>query len=144
MSAGDVFFSSGEIPAHRRMMFVVSGTVDYVKDDGNAELVEGGEWMCEAVLWTRWTHCGSAVCSCEGKLLELDAEEFSRILSPFGTDHAKQYGEDFVAVLNRTEEADLTDVKTNDHIMEASIGKVFGTRIHEGSEVSDEVIGNVS
>merc|ERR1719414_2145169 len=58
MHAGDVLFTSFEVPSIRRMFFIVNGTFKYTTTDIVDEATKA-EWMCEAELWTAWTHCGT-------------------------------------------------------------------------------------
>jgi len=71
-----------------------------------------GQWMCEAFLWTHWSHCGTARASQTSRLLALDAEKFQSIIATFPTPHARHYAELFVEAINEFEIDELTDLET--------------------------------
>lgn len=95
----DVLFSDLEVPTNPRMFFVVSGSLLYLQDEV-VQAVDRGIWISEAVLWTKWTHCGMARSKDEVRLLVIDAEHFTETVSHFPSDHAGRYAETFVDYLN--------------------------------------------
>jgi len=67
-----------------KMFFITMGEMAYsyaYSTDDTPWRVRDGEWMCEAVLWTRWEHRGrlTAASSC-CDMLELNASEFQAII----------------------------------------------------------------
>merc|ERR1711920_861034 len=67
--------------------------------------------MCEGVLWTMWTHLGTARTTSNTIILEVAASKFQEIVSAFPTDHARIYATEFVELQNgKLEENTLTDI----------------------------------
>jgi len=100
----DVLFTDLEVPTAPRMFFVVSGSLRFMQNKVVIP-VDKGSYLCEAVLWTLWTHCGTARAQTETRLLVLDAEKFQDTISYFATEHAQMYAAAFVNWLNSTEGA---------------------------------------
>merc|ERR1712107_282568 len=85
--------------------------------------------MAEALLWTRWMHCGTLKADVESTLLVLDAEKFQRIVSPFPTDHCHRYASAFVERLNVSERTKtMTDLilKDSDDIVATAFPELYG------------------
>lgn len=105
----DLLFHAGEVPSQPRMFFVVHGGIMYMKDK-NIMRADRGMWMCEQVLWTNWTHAGTARTTSETTLLAVSAEKFQEIVSTFPTEHAGSYARAFVKSLNTKAVNDLSDI----------------------------------
>lgn len=110
---GDIVFHDLETPSWQRMFFIISGTLQYLQRDADPRFVKDGEWLCEAVLWTNWMHCGTLQAETNCTLLVLDKEQFCYTISPFPTHHARDYAGAFVEELNRTDRDFLTDLRDN-------------------------------
>jgi len=120
VSQGDVLFSDFETPARPRMFFIVSGSMEYTGrrralaprpgDAGPlARRLGAGDWVCEAVLWTRWKHRGTLTAQSDCcRLLDLDAQTFFQVCETFPSVHPAIYAEEFVSHLN-----DLSASPTN-------------------------------
>jgi len=109
LSAGDVLFSDLEVPTLPRMFFVISGAIEYKQEDESDKRIGKDSWLCEAACWTRWTHCGTAVAMPDTRLLVLETAAFQDIISPFPSDHAGNYGVEYVQRLNKAGKLSLTD-----------------------------------
>lgn len=96
----DMLFTDLEHPDHPKMFYVLSGRLMYTTSKGDPQLIEHGCWICEANMWTRWTHCGTLRAVCECRLLVVDSIKFQDIISSFPTDHAGLYAQEFVDWLN--------------------------------------------
>lgn len=113
---GDIIFSENETPAHPRMLFLTSvGMLTYHVNGEQPQVLSGGQWMCEAVLWTTWVHCGTLVSEAHCKLLQLDAEKFRTIMSRIPTRDASKYGSAYIQKLNRVDRARLSDIWMPDY-----------------------------
>jgi len=66
-----------------RMYFMVSGESKYVLGFGEDEpyKVGPGQWLCEAALWVEWEHRGSLHARSTCEISQLDATEFSTIMT---------------------------------------------------------------
>jgi len=115
VSHGDIIFSDLETSTCPRMFFVAGdGVLQYVSDAAGTGYLRQGCWAGEAALWTRWMHRGTLRADTDCTLLALDAEKFSKIVSPYPTSHAQHYAEAFVQCLNDCAISDLTDLQTSD------------------------------
>merc|ERR1712176_932459 len=83
LDIGDILFSDLEVPHVPRMYFVESGVFDYECEQLPLERAEHGDWMCEAVLWTSWSHCGTMRAMSRISLLGIEAQRFQSILETF-------------------------------------------------------------
>lgn len=113
---GDVIFHAGEIPSPPKMYFVWSGTMQYEKINGSMTLVNQGQSVSEAVLWTKWAHRGLLTALGNCRLCTINAELFQAIVSNFV--HVSKdpwvYANQFVANLNLCEEvSDITQMTTS-------------------------------
>jgi len=65
-----------------------SGDVDYIQEPSFASLVQHqsrtrvkqGSWLCEAALWTRWIHVGSAYTLSPVKLVAVNAQQMFQLV----------------------------------------------------------------
>mmetsp|Transcript_14225 Transcript_14225/g.40735 ORF Transcript_14225/g.40735 Transcript_14225/m.40735 type:complete len:1022 (+) Transcript_14225:2-3067(+) len=112
MYKGDLLFSDFEVPSSKRMYFIVNGGLHYSQPRRLATPASKGMWMCEAFLWTHWSHCGTARAAQTSRLLALDAEKFQTLVSTFPTPHARHYAELFVEAMNEFEIDELSDLET--------------------------------
>lgn len=62
--------------------YLVEGRVTYVQDPETSAVyapehtaVSAGKWLCEAALWTKWIHVGTAFVDEFAQVMSLDAEE---------------------------------------------------------------------
>jgi hypothetical protein len=129
---GDVLFSDLETPTIPRMFFVTTGSLLYFQGF-TSKAVNEYSWMSEGVLWTRWTHCGTARCNTESRILQVDAEGFQDIVSHFPSDHAGSYAAEFVTWANSCAQEHLSDLGAT---MEEAIGMVSAA-FPEGDSDSD-------
>lgn len=83
ISKGDILFSTGERPAHPRMLFVMVGQLRYVHEVMLAKEVGVSSCLCEMVLWTKWVHKGVLRAATECSILALDAAKFQEITVHF-------------------------------------------------------------
>eukprot|EP00427_Karlodinium_veneficum_P053617 CAMPEP_0169403048 /NCGR_PEP_ID=MMETSP1017-20121227/55513_1 /TAXON_ID=342587 /ORGANISM="Karlodinium micrum, Strain CCMP2283" /LENGTH=373 /DNA_ID=CAMNT_0009509167 /DNA_START=51 /DNA_END=1172 /DNA_ORIENTATION=+ len=87
--------------------------------DIHFELVQKGQILCEAALWTDWENVGElAACENSGLLLIFDAEKFAHIVRQYraGRIHAVRFSHRYVWKLNRCTPCDITgfDFTLND------------------------------
>lgn len=139
LSVGDVLFSDLEAPTNPRMFFIEKGTTQY-KQESRALLikfVEHKEWLCEQVLWTPWTHCGSLQAVTETRLLALDAKKFQSLLSGAHDAHISRYAEAYVSVLNELGKDGLTDVGCVNEDMDDIIAYAYPEMVPEDEEEPD-------
>lgn len=61
-----------------------------------------GEWVSEAVLWTTWENTGELLCSLEGNLLALPAQEFGEMIQTYPGAHFEtaMYARAFIQTLH--------------------------------------------
>jgi len=126
---GDVLFRNLEVPTHRRMFFVVSGELDYLEtqDDGRSQVMgklQKGDWFCEGVLWTTWTHVGTLRANTESQLLALESDMLPDIIGSFPSDHVTSYSREFIRALN-DQPANITDMPLDEYVMEEIIDITF-------------------
>lgn len=140
LHTGDVLFRDLEVPAYKRMFFVMNGGLIYKKDN-ETKYVEKGDWMCEAILWTNWTHCGTVKAYTETMLLVLDAEKFQETISTFPSDHPGMYAEEFVKRLNMAGRF-LTDTAIDIYEIEVMIEEAFPKEDESDEESSNEDVEN--
>jgi len=111
MSAGDVIFSTGEIPARPMFYIIDDGSLEYVSLTGEQTSLAKDDFISEQNLWVPWTHRGELNVLMETRLCMLDAKEFQNIVSQF--EHPDfdpaTYAADFVTRLNETTK-ELTDM----------------------------------
>lgn len=110
VSAGDVIFNTGELPSRPQMYLILSGKCRYVADFGISHSLGQGDWVAEAVLWTKWMHRGNFTVTADGKMCIVDAQHFHEIISTFQHRdyNPKFYALEFVKRLNGAE--DLSDL----------------------------------
>jgi len=122
LSVGDVLFSDGEVPIQPRMFFMKSGLTKYQQEAcKEVENVQRLQWLCEPVLWTQWTHCGTLQAVTESTLMAVDADQFQNVCSNGAVDtHLTRYAEVFVTLLNQQEEGCLTDIGNNEPVDDAA------------------------
>eukprot|EP00441_Pelagodinium_beii_P022210 CAMPEP_0197681944 /NCGR_PEP_ID=MMETSP1338-20131121/95722_1 /TAXON_ID=43686 ORGANISM="Pelagodinium beii, Strain RCC1491" /NCGR_SAMPLE_ID=MMETSP1338 /ASSEMBLY_ACC=CAM_ASM_000754 /LENGTH=430 /DNA_ID=CAMNT_0043263355 /DNA_START=6 /DNA_END=1294 /DNA_ORIENTATION=+ len=133
---GDVLFSHLEVPSVPRMFFVVEGSFQYIQKDFVCT-VGVDEWMSEAVLWTRWTHCGSAKAMKKTRIMALSAEDFQDIISTFPSNHAPLYAMEFVECLNNTEEK-LSDTCASKEDVAAMVERAFPEEADSSSDEDED------
>eukprot|EP00931_Biecheleriopsis_adriatica_P110568 TRINITY_DN8485_c0_g1_i1.p1 TRINITY_DN8485_c0_g1~~TRINITY_DN8485_c0_g1_i1.p1 ORF type:complete len:1037 (+),score=234.90 TRINITY_DN8485_c0_g1_i1:103-3213(+) len=131
---GDILFSEFEVPTVPRMFFVMSGGFQYLHTP-DVITVKEGEWMCEAVLWTRWTHVGTAKAKKETRLMTLDADAFQDIISTYPTVHASLYAMEFVEYMNGLNKEDLRDTCPGEDEAAELVSRAFPD---EGESTSSE------
>lgn len=138
ISKGDLLFSQGVNNA-QHMYFLVVGKLLYVQTNVQDDVIFGhkrasvslGDWACEAVLWTAWSHFGSMRAKTESQLLVLTSKDFRSIASDFKAllPFASNYGTSFVRSLNRTASSELSDLAHPDvdyHLMAATSAPKLG------------------
>lgn len=122
----DRVFNEYETPARPRMFFCTQGKLHY-EHETDPRNMETGQWACEAVLWTRWIHCGNLLAVNESTFHCIDSEKFRLILSPTPFMHVRQYATAFVAHINHicsnNERRELSDFM-HEHI-ENCLHQVF-------------------
>jgi hypothetical protein len=122
-SPGDIVFSNGETPVQPRMLFVVEGSLYYTRQRQRKDVKEG-QWLCEAVLWTRWTHCGTLMARSDCRMLAITAHAFHKACEKFPSLHPGEYADQFVHHLNEDLD-DLTDMRLSDSQMESMLEAAF-------------------
>merc|ERR1712107_269876 len=94
-----------------KMFFVTNGRLRYTVLPVPSQLLQADltgqdiglmEWLCEAVLWVEWKHCGMLVAGSDCTLVALVNHMFDRIVVMEGQVHAAAilYARRFQEVLN--------------------------------------------
>jgi hypothetical protein len=121
LSVGDVLFSELEVPTQPRMFFMKSGLTKYRQEASTEPVnVQRPQWLCEPVLWTTWTHCGTLQAVTESTLMAVDAKQFQSVCSSAVDTHLTRYAEVFVTLLNQLGEGCLTDIGESEQVNDAS------------------------
>lgn len=157
ISNGDLLFSQG-VTNVQHMYFLITGKLLYSQTQIRDDIFAGrkrtsvlvGDWACEAVLWTSWSHFGSMRAKTESQLMMLTSEVFRTIASDFKSSllFAGHYASSFVESLNTVPELELTDLAHPEvdslQMVMASVTKQAMERqsIRRMSRVSDsDVVG---
>lgn len=118
LATGDVLFAQGEEPTDPRMFFVLTGILLYIKDfDGDGcvdadEMVEVTKpmWVCEPVLWVKWTHAGHLRAASHCSVLALSAAKFGSVISDYrNTSYPAQYAAQITNMMNLAQKDDDVD-----------------------------------
>jgi hypothetical protein len=102
--------------------------------------VKRGQWLSEAVLWTRdWHHVGTLRATTDCRLVALDAVLFREAMSTWDLRQVKDYAAAFVDDLNHQSIAEeLTDLgDCSDDLMH----RVYTVYTDAWAEVGDEFVG---
>eukprot|EP00930_Biecheleria_cincta_P085283 TRINITY_DN7467_c1_g1_i1.p1 TRINITY_DN7467_c1_g1~~TRINITY_DN7467_c1_g1_i1.p1 ORF type:complete len:377 (-),score=53.97 TRINITY_DN7467_c1_g1_i1:136-1203(-) len=75
------------------------------------KVLQSGQWLSEAALWTGWVHRGQLRSLSEIFFIGIDAGRFARVISSHKAAHAfaAGYARKFVEGLNRSVQSDLTE-----------------------------------
>jgi len=75
------------------------------------KVLQSGQWLSEAALWTGWVHRGEMRTLCECFFLGLDAAKFAKVISSHKSAHAfaAGYARKFVEGLNKNVHSDITE-----------------------------------
>lgn len=138
LSAGDVLFHDLEVPRKKQVFFVTSGGLDYKREDKETMAVVKPSWLSEAVLWTTWTHCGTARAVSESRLMVLDGQVLQDCICSFPSEHARDYADAFVELLNSADAMELTDLALGPEEQQILIEKVFPDDSSEESSSEDD------
>jgi len=137
VSAGDTVFFAGESPASPKLYFVNRGIMQYVTASASPTLVSEGTWLCEASLWTAWTHRGNLSALQDCRLYTLDALEFQAIATQFehGDFDPGKYAEKYVEALNQADPEEVCDIFAPQEAMSQGISEArcSTTSVQEGS-----------
>jgi len=143
LSVGDVLFSDHEEPTNPRMFFVMHGKLEYAHNDyAEVAVIGSSTWVCEAVLWTKWVHCGTLRAISESKLMALDAKKFQNIMGTLISMHVTRYGESFVYNLNQQAKVEHTDYEELTEEMEDSLCYAYPEILEEDESeyTSDQTV----
>mmetsp|Transcript_159946 Transcript_159946/g.298395 ORF Transcript_159946/g.298395 Transcript_159946/m.298395 type:complete len:1013 (-) Transcript_159946:150-3188(-) len=139
VGAGDSLFCVGD-SAHA-MFFIERGILLYSKQaaftiSASPEMIESGNWCCEAVLWTPWEHRGEMRALTEANLLALQATKFHEIMSKNKTaaQQPAAYAAEVVDALNELERQELSDVDNVEQKREKLV------MVKDAFEIDDESI----
>lgn len=102
LGRGEQMFCTGE--AAGSMYFICRGEVSYHFADALAgELVTSLAWLCEACLWTHFTHKGGLVSKSDCVILALEADHFGKVVTLHhdARSEAVAYAKGFLQGLNR-------------------------------------------
>lgn len=117
LSTSQELITSGENATH--MYFVIGGILDYLADERGenepAIALDTGAWLCEAALWVRWQHNGTANTTAQGcELISVDAGGFQNILKD--EKPVRQYANMFWKHFSENPE-DLSDVWCDEEVL---------------------------
>jgi len=115
LARNDALFSGGGSATHMHM--VVAGELNYIKTFeiklmDCKEYVVKDDWLCEAVLWTPWSHVGFARASISTDLVSIKSQGFLDIIKMDAqiVGIICRYAQRFVRELSVTGRGLLTDV----------------------------------
>lgn len=78
LSIGQELFADGDIA--ESMFFLIRGELIYKSRWlDKCPILEEGAWLCEPVLWLRWTHRGAMTAKTHSELVALRSERFRQI-----------------------------------------------------------------
>lgn len=129
----EMYFQPGEIA--ESMSFVVAGRLQYTRTFGGGqedktEWVDKGEdWITEPALWIpEWVALGEVVAFTVCELLEVSSEGFAEAIkkTPQVYDNVCTYAANFVAWINKKQQADLSDICQGDQITSEISAMLFG------------------
>jgi hypothetical protein len=110
-SKEDELFCPGQICVH--MYFVRDGRMAYAQEgDSEVSYIGRGEdydaWLCEAALWTVWTHQGSCAARNECALISLDCKKFIEVAQCYRSSFwvLQDYGKHYVDAMNARAKAE--------------------------------------
>jgi len=126
-SPGDIVFTEFEAPTVPRMFWVADGELKYIQDVSQQKRVCYGNWLSEALLWTRWTHRGTLESKTESELMSLDASQFANIVANFPGMQVRNYAIQFCKNLETTREEEVTDVGFENREAEWLVDVAFGS-----------------
>eukprot|EP00434_Breviolum_minutum_P034145 symbB.v1.2.030211.t1/scaffold3381.1/size58006/6 len=116
LSTSQELITSGENATH--MYFVIGGILDYLADErGENEppiALDNGAWLCEASLWVRWQHNGTANTAQGCELICVDAGGLQNILKDERP--VRQYANMFWKHFSENPE-DLSDVWCEEELL---------------------------
>lgn len=124
-SEGDILFSQGE--RTKQFFLVQSGALQYSHRYHGHTIVKEGSWISEPVLWTSWTHMGTAHAFSESVIDALDHKKFLDFLGESAVDlsHPAHYAHLFLEHLKSLNREDLTDVNDPRFPMELNVHVAF-------------------
>merc|ERR1712150_187745 len=79
LSVDDIVFNAGESPENPTMYLVGNDELQYTAFSGNTTCVSPAYWICEAALWTIWTHRGVLKATNNSRIYVLDSLKFQAI-----------------------------------------------------------------
>eukprot|EP00747_Dinoflagellata_sp_TGD_P089378 gnl/TRDRNA2_/TRDRNA2_164301_c4_seq3.p1 gnl/TRDRNA2_/TRDRNA2_164301_c4~~gnl/TRDRNA2_/TRDRNA2_164301_c4_seq3.p1 ORF type:complete len:785 (+),score=143.12 gnl/TRDRNA2_/TRDRNA2_164301_c4_seq3:312-2357(+) len=111
LAGGDMAFFGGEHATG--MIYVVEGDMLYKRRKQPPCQVEMGSWLCEAVLWTDWSHCGDLKAIRETNLIAIDPYQFTQVMSrsPGAWRKASRYALAYCRKLTGCNKVELTDMQ---------------------------------
>jgi len=113
LGIGHQLFNSGEIST--KMYFVLSGILSYKEEGGRLcglSFVEGGQWLCEPVLWIIWKHTGQLIATTHCELVALHAQKTQEVLAQHQSeteDMVRSYVKLFTRYFKKHQDS-LTDI----------------------------------
>jgi hypothetical protein len=113
LSRGDHLFNEYDVPTTPSMFFVNSGYLRYFhRNDAQPEVVNTKQCFSEAALWTTWVHRGTMQAVKECRLLRVDAESVTRVVTVHkaSAHFIAKYAAKFVKEMNTIEEDEITDL----------------------------------
>mmetsp|Transcript_130623 Transcript_130623/g.406147 ORF Transcript_130623/g.406147 Transcript_130623/m.406147 type:complete len:727 (-) Transcript_130623:51-2231(-) len=108
-----------------KMYFIKAGYLIYTKVDG-AELAPPPgpqDWISEPVLWTTWRHQGDFISDDTSELISVEPKRFIDVMAvhPRPWYFSKHYAALFIANLNSTPRASLSDVMRDPDFYESAV-----------------------
>jgi hypothetical protein len=117
LARNDLLFSAGGSATH--MHLVMSGELRYLKTvefgSNEGQDVMKDDWLCEAVLWTPWSHVGVARAVVPTELVSVKSYGFLEVVCNDAQtmNIVCRYAERYVRELSRTGRGLLSDVSTS-------------------------------
>lgn len=113
VACGDVLFSQGETSQEPKMLFVITGTLEYTVDAVDFVTIKSKDWITEHALWTDWVYHGLLAASSTCTVACLDAVVFEQVSNAELPINFAEYAKAFVRLVNnQTAPTDLIDYET--------------------------------
>jgi len=134
----DQLFSTSTLSKH--MHLIQAGEFRYTRPDECQQMATKEDWLCEAVLWTSWIHCGSARATTGSAIISIEGSSFAQTVcqETVTRQFASEYAANYVAWLSCIPRGDLTDLSIHKSMHETVSEFLFS---HEDFVAGQKVDG---